>query len=843
MQSAIINTYETFREEDLDVCLNPQHERAKLKHFCNSPNCQSLLCPSCVVAEHRDPSNHELEDIEETFKKKKIKLGKDIKSLRRRISQVKSTMLNVQDSTLQDEKTEVLRNVDAIFNRGIKILENKRQKLVDRYNVACKQKESKDRSRKDSLDNFLKNATEYCNRSEQLINRNSMRSLLNVHQSVEAQLNMYLDMPVSDLTRGENDFEEKIEFDLSDLFDIKVENMEYASEKEDNELLIKLTKENKQNYLKNTISTFKKYNFKKVKIVFSYSMQSVLHVIALIWVLIKLPLNLIQLLNNDKKNNPNDTQLDAEKHNERLGGNTNQDVRQMNRDDLGHNERVDVWTHLELEKIRGYVIIFRDISWHIMMLLIIAMVIREITLIPLRMLEHGDPSEFEFDTRDAYQFACRSADNHTVATKPLEDMSCGSTGRLFKYGGVFANTTFPLEESSSIEFSIKFQLTALRSQNVQDNVEYTVFEFGLTNDSISKEFLYPSVFSVSAFTCPNSFGVCLKTDNGILLRGKAIFKSETNSLFYEGRFILAYQHSDFTVIIQAKFPKKNTTKELHRISFTKLTTPFRPVFAAYNSEKITVLMTIVTNQVGFDRNTLHPNLYISDNNKTMSNTKLNAIHSGNNLKMHLSNEFLNTMISIDFVESNSGDTLLKIGMRERNFELNRDRNKKVGPVGLREKEDVIFKTTEILELTKCNVTIFFGFYRTIGYCLSDKSNTNRIVVGDHINLFLYYNMYGLKLYILDNFSGYRYFNFYFNSNYMPWVVMGLPAGLGAKSYKPLKMILRGPEMYIEKVSAQDIVVASREIKNELYLENNPTLFLALLLGIVLIISKIIIDST
>lgn len=112
-------------------------------------------------------------------------------------------------------------------------------------------------------------------------------------------------------------------------------------------------------------------------------MQSVLHVIALIWVIIKLPLNLIQLLNNDKEN-----QNDVEQHNERHDGNMHLDVRQVDRGNLGHNERVDA--HLELEKIRGYVIKFRDISWHIMMLLIIAMVIREITLIPFRMLEHGN---------------------------------------------------------------------------------------------------------------------------------------------------------------------------------------------------------------------------------------------------------------------------------------------------------------------------------------------------------------------------------------------------------------------------------------------------------------------
>lgn len=354
------------------------------------------------------------------------------------------------------------------------------------------------------------------------------------------------------------------------------------------------------------------------------------------------------------------------------------------------------------------------------------------------------------------------------------------------------------------------------------------------------------MFSVSAFTCPNSFGVCLKTDNGILLPGKAIFKSENNSLFYEGRFILAYRPSDFTVIIQAKCPKKNTAKELHRISFTKLISPFRPVFAAYNSDKITVSITIVTNQVGFDRNTLHPNLYISDDNKTMSNTKLNATHPGNNLKMYLSNEFLNTMISIDFDESNSGNSLFKIGMREKNYELRKYRNYTSIGFSLMEEKNVIFKTTVILECTRCDVTYFFGFFRTVGYCLSDASNTNRIVVENHINLFIYYSKYGLaKLYILNRFSGYRYFNFHFNSNYISGVVIGesLYDGLGAKSYKPLKKILRGPVIYIEKVSAKDIVVVSSEIKNELNFENYPKLFLTLLLGIVLIISKIIIDST
>ncbi|CAG2244920.1 NFXL1 [Mytilus edulis] len=39
----------------------------------------------------------------------------------------------------------------------------------------------------------------------------------------------------------------------------------------------------------------------------------------------------------------------------------------------------------------------------------------------------------KFNTQVTSQFACRSADNQTVATKPSENMSCGSTRRLYKY--------------------------------------------------------------------------------------------------------------------------------------------------------------------------------------------------------------------------------------------------------------------------------------------------------------------------------------------------------------------------------------------------------------------------
>ncbi|CAC5379845.1 TRIM71 [Mytilus coruscus] len=220
--NAIVNKSETFQDEDLDVCQNPDHERAKLKYFCNSSNCQSVLCPSCVIAEHRDINKHELEDIEEAFKKRKQELGDDVKSLRTRVSHVKATVQNVLDktNTLQDEKNEFL-------------------KMWMPYITEVLKKESNEDSRKHNLDSFLQNASECCSLSEQLINHDSKSSFLNVHQTIDVHVKRYLNTPVEDSTYDENDVEKNIDFnDNLQMFKRDVEVLENTRREENVEPLI-----------------------------------------------------------------------------------------------------------------------------------------------------------------------------------------------------------------------------------------------------------------------------------------------------------------------------------------------------------------------------------------------------------------------------------------------------------------------------------------------------------------------------------------------------------------------------------------------------------------------------
>lgn len=378
----------------------------------------------------------------------------------------------------------------------------------------------------------------------------------------------------------------------------------------------------------------------------------------------------------------------------------------------------------------------------------------------------------QFNNQMASQFKCRSADNQTVATKPLNNIWCFSTGRLFKYKGVFANKSFLPETETSLEFSI-----TLQPQNTHRYDQVTVFEFGLTQDSISTEVLFPSIISVSAFTCPNLFGVCLVTGNSKFLRNEDIFSYEHNSSIFEGRFILYYRPSDFVLLILAKYPKTEAKIELDRIPNVIFTRPFWPVFSAYSPNRIATTITLKTNGFDLDRLTLHSHLFISDDNKTMSSTRLSVTRPSNIFespfiytlpkRIEIS-KTIQTMINVEFVESNSGDTLFKIGLK----------GSKGG----------IHKATSLLKCVKCEVKYLFGFYRTNGYCLSLDNDTHLTVVRNEFSFFLHYHTNGIiEFYILNKVSGYTYCFFQFD----PFLYMT-------------------PEFYIEKVDAEDILISCNQ---------------------------------
>lgn len=344
----------------------------------------------------------------------------------------------------------------------------------------------------------------------------------------------------------------------------------------------------------------------------------------------------------------------------------------------------------------------------------------------------------------------------------------------------------------------------LQSQNASKQVDLTLFEFGLLESSLSTNFLFPSFLAVSAFTCPNEFGVCLITGTGRLLESQDIFKSETNSPLVEGQFSIHYRPYDLTFSFAAKSVEGNfnTIIESHRpLVIKSQTSSMRPVFAAYNHEKANVSMTINTNEVAFDRHTLHQHLFISDDNKTISNKKLSDTFPSNNSRQRfiftlpITFENLNiiqTMININFVESNSTHSFFKIGVGE-------DKHGK-------------FKGTELLECIKCEVTYLFGFYHTTGYCLSSNNDSSPIVIGNQLSFFLHYKRNGIiEMYMHNYFFGYSYYVF------------------KSEQFKKLTF-----SFYIERTNANNVFISSSDYANIIDLKR---ICLGLFLGAIFLIFR------
>lgn len=215
--SFVVSNSETFqgKEENLNICPIPHHERAKFKYFCNSANCQSVLCPFCALDEHRDINKHEIEDIEEAFKRKKKQLGRLIEFIQSKILNVESILQNVKDNmfTLKYDRNEFQKQLDDMCNRGFLVLQNRRQIILDKYDFSLQRKEFKANLRNDTLRNFLENANACCYLGEKMINCNNMCTFLNGQQTVEDHIKRYINDPVEDSTYDKNDFEEIIDFD------------------------------------------------------------------------------------------------------------------------------------------------------------------------------------------------------------------------------------------------------------------------------------------------------------------------------------------------------------------------------------------------------------------------------------------------------------------------------------------------------------------------------------------------------------------------------------------------------------------------------------------------------
>ncbi|CAC5425007.1 unnamed protein product [Mytilus coruscus] len=153
--------------------------------------------------------------------------------------------------------------------------------------------------------------------------------------------------------------------------------------------------------------------------------------------------------------------------------------------------------------------------------------------------------------------------------------------------------------------------------NISDNGTL-LFEFGLSSsvEYVVKDVDDIQMLTVKAFRCPHSFGICLEVSDEISSKiDVSIFKQTPECI--QGHITMGLQSSRFMLMSENQHiyigSKLNMSRGLQ----------VWPVFGIYNSHLINMSFTIHSkDSISFNRTSVDPHLFISDDNNTISNWHL-----------------------------------------------------------------------------------------------------------------------------------------------------------------------------------------------------------------------------
>ncbi|XP_061190730.1 uncharacterized protein LOC133198735 [Saccostrea echinata] len=239
---------------------------------------------------------------------------------------------------------------------------------------------------------------------------------------------------------------------------------------------------------------------------------------------------------------------------------------------------------------------------------------------------HPIPYSRIFETDDSYSailnsqtsLMCYSADRRMVSNNPFENIRqiCCTEQSSYVYKGAFTNRTFLYKKGESVIVQIQ----------VRDIKRYLpgliLFEFGISKGSINRK-------NLLGFPTQNLYGWFLKIINinrefALINTEGQIVYSNIFSVLDKGTFTFSIQlNPNKTITLKSLYESLKTKKVLDETRSVK-GIPKRGFMKVCDSHDAHVTIKIMNNSVAFNKSTLYPDVYISPNNKTISNTKLSS---------------------------------------------------------------------------------------------------------------------------------------------------------------------------------------------------------------------------
>lgn len=210
-------------------------------------------------------------------------------------------------------------------------------------------------------------------------------------------------------------------------------------------------------------------------------------------------------------------------------------------------------------------------------------------------------------------YTCYSADERIVSNIPIKNtrQTCGNLISPYIFRGVFTNSTFLYRQGDS--YSIQIDVSGIRRYSPG----LILFEFGISNGAIERQNLEGPL--TSAF-----YGWSLKVLNAereialVNSDGKLVHSKTIAAVGQESYMFYIKLHSNRTIALKTEIKNGERLDETGAIKGNTK----RGFVKMCSANEANVTVKSISGNVAFNKSTLYPNLYITTNNKTISNQNI-----------------------------------------------------------------------------------------------------------------------------------------------------------------------------------------------------------------------------
>lgn len=210
-------------------------------------------------------------------------------------------------------------------------------------------------------------------------------------------------------------------------------------------------------------------------------------------------------------------------------------------------------------------------------------------------------------------YTCYSADERIVSNIPIKNtrQTCGNLISPYIFRGVFTNSTFLYRQGDS--YSIQIDVSGIRRYSPG----LILFEFGISNGAIERQNLEGPLTSAfygwSLKVLNAEREIALVNSDGKLVHSKTIAADGQESYMFYIKL-----HSNRTIALKTEIKNGERLDETGAIKGNTK----RGFVKICSANEANVTVKSISGNVAFNKSTLYPNLYITTNNKTISNQNI-----------------------------------------------------------------------------------------------------------------------------------------------------------------------------------------------------------------------------